>query len=114
MIEENQRDDSGCGATLSRLADVIESRKQASPDSSYVASLLSGDETRVLKKLGEEVVELVVAIRDGDEQGMVSEAADVWFHTMVALAGRGVRVERVLAELERRFGTSGHVEKADR
>jgi phosphoribosyl-ATP pyrophosphohydrolase len=102
------------GAILSRLADVIESRQQSDPGSSYVASLLAGDEVRVLKKLGEEVTELVVAVRDGDEQAMVHEMADLWFHCMVALCGHGIRVERVLEELERRFGVSGHAEKASR
>lgn len=99
---------------LARLADVIDARKKSDPGSSYVASLLAGDESRVLKKIGEEAVEFVVAVRDGDREGMVHEAADLWFHSLVALAARGVRVESVLAELERRFGVSGHEEKAGR
>jgi phosphoribosyl-ATP pyrophosphohydrolase len=99
---------------LSRLADIIESRKDADPATSYVASLLGGDETRVLKKIGEESVELVVAIRDADTDSMVHEAADLWFHTLVALAGHGVRAERVLEELGRRFARSGLEEKAMR
>ncbi|KAA3629890.1 MAG: phosphoribosyl-ATP diphosphatase [Proteobacteria bacterium] len=102
------------GEILSRLADVIESRKASSPESSYVASLLHGDETRVLKKIGEETVELVVAIRGGVREEIIHETADLWFHSLVALAGRGVRVESVLDELERRFGVSGHDEKSSR
>ncbi len=99
---------------LNRLSEVIESRRGSDPDASYVASLLAGDDTRVLKKIGEEAVELVVAVRDGDTAQMVHEAADLVFHTLVALAGQGVPASAVLAELERRFGRSGLAEKAAR
>lgn len=100
--------------SLSRLADVIEARKGANPEQSYVAALLAGEESRVLKKIGEEAVELVIAVRDGRREAMVHETADLLFHVMVALAGRDVRIEAVLEEIERRFGTSGLVEKARR
>jgi len=102
----------GAADILERLAAVIAARRGADPDSSYVASLLAADETRVLKKIGEESVELVVALRDADRAGMVHETADLWFHTLVALARYGLGPADVLAELERRFGRSGHEEKA--
>ncbi len=102
------------GEVLTRLAEVIESRRGADPSTSYVASLLAGEETRMLKKIGEETVELVLAIRDGNRSDMVHEAADLWFHTLVALASRGVDAAQIIEELERRFARSGIEEKASR
>ena len=102
------------GRLLERLAEVIESRKTADPQSSYVAALLAGGEERRLKKIAEEALELALAVRDGDDRGMVAEAADLWFHVMVALAARGADPMDVVRELDRRFGTSGLEEKAAR
>ncbi len=99
---------------LSRLADVLESRKQASADESYVASLYAGGLDKILKKIGEEATETVMAAKDGVADKLVHETADLWFHTLVLLAQQGLRPEQVLSELARRFGVSGHEEKASR
>ena len=105
--------------SLARLAAIIESRKQANggdPDSSYVARLLHRGPDAFLKKIGEEATEVVMAAKDteqgGDRQKLVNEVADLWFHTMVALAHYGLAPADVIAELERREGTSGIEEKA--
>jgi phosphoribosyl-ATP pyrophosphohydrolase len=100
--------------TLSRLADVIESRKGGDPEVSYVARLLARAPDAVLKKIGEEATETVMAAKDGAHERIVAECADLWFHCLVMLAHYGIRPERVLAELERRAGTSGIEEKAAR
>ncbi|MHB0986537.1 MAG: phosphoribosyl-ATP diphosphatase [Sulfuricella sp.] len=99
---------------LSRLADTLESRKQADPASSYVAKLYARGLDTILKKIGEEATETVVAAKNGDRQQLVYETADLWFHCMVMLASQGVRPEEVLEELARREGLSGLVEKAAR
>ena len=99
---------------LSRLADTLESRKQADPASSYVAKLYAKGLDTILKKIGEEATETVVAAKNGDRQQIVYETADLWFHCMVMLASQGVRPEEVLEELARREGLSGLVEKAGR
>ncbi|MCL4471031.1 MAG: phosphoribosyl-ATP diphosphatase [Gammaproteobacteria bacterium] len=99
---------------LSRLADTLESRKQADPASSYVAKLYARGLDTILKKIGEEATETVVAAKNGDRQQIVYETADLWFHCMVMLASQGVRPEEVLEELARREGLSGLVEKAAR
>ena len=99
-------------ATLKRLADVIESRREASPDKSYVARLLSRGEDAVLKKIGEEATETVMAAKDGQPDRIVAETADLWFHCLIMLAHYGLRPEQVIAELERREGLSGLDEKA--
>ncbi len=93
--------------TLARLAAVIESRRGASPDASYVARLFSKGTDAILKKIGEEATETVMAAKDGDRARIVGEVADLWFHSMVALAAFGLRPADVLAELERREGLSG-------
>jgi phosphoribosyl-ATP pyrophosphohydrolase len=100
--------------TLARLADVIEQRRSADPERSYVARLLARGPDAVLKKIGEEATETVMAAKDGAPERIVSEMADLWFHCMLALALYGLRPEDVLAELERRAGTSGLDEKASR
>jgi phosphoribosyl-ATP pyrophosphohydrolase len=100
--------------TLARLADVIEARRGADPERSYVARLLARGPDAVLKKIGEEATETVMAAKDGAPERIVSEMADLWFHCMLALALYGLRPEDVLAELERRAGTSGLDEKASR
>lgn len=101
-------------ATLEALAQVLEQRKQADPESSYVARLYDHGLDEILKKIGEEVVEIVMAAKDGDHQHLVYETADLWFHTMVLLAYQNLGPDDVLAELSRRFGTSGLDEKAQR
>ena len=99
---------------LERLADVLEARKQADPDSSYVAGLYAKGLDAILKKIGEEATETVMAGKDGAADKIVYEVADLWFHSLVLLAHQGLRPERVLAELDRRFGLSGLTEKAAR
>ena len=100
--------------TLARLADVIEARRGADPERSYVARLFARGPDAVLKKIGEEATETVMAAKDGASERIVCEMADLWFHCMMALALYGLRPEDVLAELERRAGTSGLDEKAAR
>jgi len=100
--------------TLNQLADVLEQRRQADPDSSYVASLYHKGLDAILKKIGEEATETVMAAKDGDRGKIVYEIADLWFHCMVQLAQQGLRPDDVLRELERRFGLSGLTEKASR
>lgn len=104
---------------LARLAQVIESRlpqNGGDPDASYVARLLHKGPDAFLKKIGEEATEVVMAAKDadfgGDKAKIVNEVADLWFHCMVALAHYGLTPAQVLAELERRSGTSGIEEKA--
>lgn len=104
----------GGNDTLARLADVIESRKGGDPGASYVAKLFSKGQDAILKKIGEEATETVMAAKDGLPERIVSETADLWFHCMVLLAHHGLRPDDVLAELERREGLSGLVEKASR
>jgi len=99
---------------LEKLAAVIESRKSESADSSYVASLFDKGMDSILKKVGEEAAETIVAAKNDDDAQLVHETADLWFHTLVMLAARGLGPEEVLAELLRRFGVSGHDEKAGR
>ncbi len=99
---------------LERLGDVIEARKRADPDSSYVARLFAKGEDAVLKKVGEEATEFVLAAKGGERSQIVYEAADLWFHSLVALAMHGVRPADVLAELARREGLSGLDEFASR
>lgn len=93
--------------TLARLAVVIESRKSADPDSSYVARLFHKGTDAILKKIGEEATETVMAAKDGDAKKIVYEVADLWFHSMIALSAFGLKPADVLAELERREGLSG-------
>ena len=107
------------GDALARLAAVIESRKPArggDPQASYVARLLHKGPEAFLKKIGEEATEVVMAAKDadhgGDAQRIVGEVADLWFHSMIALAHYGLTPADVIAELERREGTSGMEEKA--
>lgn len=99
---------------LERLGEVIDSRKGQDPDSSYVAKLLDKGLDAILKKIGEEATETVMAAKDGDPGKIVYEMADLWFHGMVLLSHQGLSAADVLKELERRFGLSGIVEKAQR
>jgi phosphoribosyl-ATP pyrophosphohydrolase len=100
--------------TLARLAEVIESRKAGDPDKSYVARLFHKGTDAILKKIGEEATEAVMAAKDGDASKIVYEVADLWFHSMIALSAFGLRPADVLAELERREGLSGLEEFAAR
>ena len=93
--------------TLARLAAVIETRRTGDPDKSYVARLFSKGPDAILKKIGEEATEVVMAAKDGDRARIVGEVADLWFHTMIALAAYDLAPADVLAELERREGLSG-------
>ena len=99
---------------LTRLAEVLEQRKQADPDSSYVAKLYAKGLDAILKKIGEEATETVMAAKDGNAEKIVYETADLWFHSLVLLAHQGLGPEDVLRELQRRFGLSGLEEKASR
>ena len=100
--------------TLKELAAVIEARKAASTDSSYVASLFAKGMNTILKKVGEEAAETIIAAKEDDDSQLIYETADLWFHTLVMLSARGLGPEDVLAELERRFDVSGLEEKAAR
>lgn len=100
--------------TLARLAQVIEERKSGDPDKSYVARLFHKGTDAILKKIGEEACETVMAAKDGDKQKLVYEVADLWFHSMLALSAFGLTPADVLAELERREGLSGLEEFAAR
>ncbi|MES9844045.1 MAG: phosphoribosyl-ATP diphosphatase [Candidatus Sedimenticola sp. PURPLELP] len=99
---------------LERLAEVLEERKSAEPDSSYVAKLYAKGLDAILKKIGEEATETVMAAKDGHADKIIYETADLWFHSMVLLAQQGLGPQDVLAELDRRFGLSGLEEKASR
>lgn len=100
--------------TLNKLAQILEERKQADPDDSYVASLYAKGLDKILKKVGEEATEVVLAAKEGDKQQIIYETADLWFHTLVMLAHADLGPDEVLKELDRRFGMSGHEEKAAR
>jgi len=100
--------------TLARLAQVIDARRAGDPDKSYVARLYSKGGDAILKKIGEEATETVMAGKDGDRQKIVYEVADLWFHSMLLLAQFGLKPADVLAELERREGMSGLEEFAAR
>ena len=100
--------------TLARLAAVIESRRGGDPDQSYVARLFAKGPDSILKKIGEEATETVMAAKDGDRVRIVHETADLWFHSLVMLAWYGLTPAEVLAELARREGLSGLDEKAGR
>jgi phosphoribosyl-ATP pyrophosphohydrolase len=99
---------------LERLEAAIAERRSADPSTSYVASLNAKGIDAILKKIGEEATETVIAAKSGQREAVVHETADLWFHCLVMLAWHGVRVADVLAELERREGRSGIDEKASR
>jgi phosphoribosyl-ATP pyrophosphohydrolase len=99
---------------LKRLAQVLEERKEADPESSYVASLYAKGLDAILKKIGEEATETVLAAKGGDRDQIVYETADLWFHTLVLLSASELGPDDVLAELDRRFGLSGIEEKQQR
>jgi len=99
---------------LSEIHTLIQSRLSADAGSSYVASLSAKGLDEILKKVGEEATETVMAAKDGDAEKIIYEIADLWFHTMVLLAQQGLEPQQVVDELARRMGTSGLVEKATR
>ena len=99
---------------LATIADTLEARREASPQSSYVASLFHKGEDAILTKVAEEAAEVLMASKDGEKLPLVREVADLWFHTMVLLTYHGLRPDDVLAELKRREGISGIDEKASR
>jgi phosphoribosyl-ATP pyrophosphohydrolase len=99
---------------LARLAEIIEARKAGDPDKSYVARLFHKGTDAILKKIGEEATETVMAAKDGDPQKLLYEVADLWFHSMLALSAFGLKPADVLAELQRREGLSGLEEFAAR
>lgn len=99
---------------LQQLALVLEQRKQQAADQSYVASLYAKGLDHILKKIGEEAAETIIAAKDGDKNKIVYETADLWFHCMVLLAQQELGPQDVINELQRRFGLSGLQEKAQR
>ncbi len=99
---------------IQRLTQELEARKNADPQTSYVAKLYSKGMNGILKKVGEEAAETIIAAKDGSQEDLIYETADLWFHTIVMLAQAGLSAEDVLNELARREGLSGLVEKASR
>ncbi len=93
---------------LARLAKVLDARKEASPEVSYVASLYARGSNKILEKVGEEAVEAILAAKDGDREALIAETADLWFHSLVMLSEQDLDPADVLTELERRFAVSGH------
>ncbi len=98
---------------LNELAAILEARKLENADTSYVASLYAKPD-KMLEKIGEEAVETIIAAKNDNKEQIIYETADLWFHTMVMLAQKGLSPNDVLNELARRFGVSGHEEKASR
>ena len=109
MSAANQSDE-----ILSQIYEIVLQRKQADAGSSYVASLYAKGLDKVLGKIGEEATEVAIAGKGGVEKEIVSEVADLWFHTLVLLGYYDLPPEQIFAELRRRFGTSGIDEKASR
>ena len=102
------------GQILNELYAVLQERKTAASDKSYVASLYAGGMEKIAKKVGEEATEVVIAGLNGKDSEIVSEMSDLWFHCMVLLAHQDISPEQVLVELSNRFGRSGIEEKASR
>lgn len=100
--------------TLQKLAEILEQRKIVKADESYVASLYQSGLEKILEKVSEEAQETIEAAQEGDTEHLIHEVADLWFHCMVLLAYKNVKHEAVLNELDKRFGISGLVEKAQR
>ncbi|MDP1862587.1 MAG: phosphoribosyl-ATP diphosphatase [Thiobacillus sp.] len=99
---------------LDRIAETLEARKSASAENSYVAKLYAKGTDAILKKIGEEATETVMAAKDDQNEKIIYEVADLWFHTLVLLAHKGLKPADVLNELARREGLSGLTEKANR
>jgi len=100
--------------TINRLAALLEQRKTADPQTSYVAKLYAKGMDSILKKVGEEAAETIIAAKNGDKENLIYETADLWFHTLIMLAHAGLKPQEVLDELARREGLSGLTEKASR
>lgn len=99
---------------LATLEQILEQRKLASADSSYVSSLYSKGTDQILKKIAEEAAEVIMAAKEDDNDKIIYEVADLWFHTLVLLRHKNISVGDIEIELSRRFGVSGHEEKASR
>lgn len=99
---------------LERLSELLEQRKVADPNSSYVAKLYANGMDAILKKVGEEAIETVIAAKGGSKQEIIYETADLWFHTLIMLAKADLKPRDILDELARREGLSGLVEKENR
>lgn len=99
---------------LEKVAAVLEQRKKADPETSYVSGLYHRGTDAILKKVGEEAAELIIAAKNPDKQAVIHEMADLWFHTLILLGSLGLKPADILAELERRFGESGLKEKQNR
>lgn len=99
---------------LNRLAELLEQRKTADPTSSYVAKLYAKGMDSILKKIGEEATETVIAAKNGNKEEIIYETADLWFHTLIMLSHAGLKPQEILDELARREGLSGIVEKESR
>ena len=112
--QKPERDLSMSDDILSRLMAVLEARKGADPETSYVASLYHAGLDAILEKIDEETAETIVAAKSGDKKQIVYETADLWFHSLVLLAQQNLTAQQVLDELDRRFGLSGIDEKAAR
>lgn len=100
--------------TLNRLAALLEQRKTADPQTSYVAKLYAKGMDSILKKVGEEAAETIIAAKNSDKEHLIYETADLWFHTLIMLAHAGLKPQDILDELARREGLSGLAEKASR
>jgi len=99
---------------LTKLEQILEDRKSAKADESYVSSLYAKGLDEILKKIGEESTEVVMAAKDGDKDKIIYEVADLWFHTLVLLRHKDIEIDKIQQELSRRFGLSGLEEKANR
>lgn len=100
--------------TLNQIADILVSRKNAAPESSYVASLYAQGTDAILKKIGEEATEVILAAKSGDADAIIHETADLWFHSLIMLAQQNLGPTEILAELNRRLNISGLTEKNHR
>lgn len=97
-----------------QLEEILEQRKDADADNSYVSSLYQKGTDEILKKIGEESAEVIMATKDDDENKIIYEVTDLWFHTMVLLRHKNIKMDKIEQELSRRFGLSGLEEKANR
>ncbi|TEU22148.1 MAG: phosphoribosyl-ATP diphosphatase [Gammaproteobacteria bacterium] len=99
---------------LNKLEQILEDRKSAKADESYVSSLYAKGLDEILKKIGEESAEVIMAAKDGGQDKIIYEVADLWFHTLVLLRFNDIKIDKIQDELSSRFGLSGLEEKANR
>jgi len=99
---------------LTKLEKILEERKSAKADESYVSSLYAKGLDEILKKIGEESAEVIIAAKDDDQNKIINEVADLWFHTLVLLRHKDIEIDKIQDELSSRFGLSGLEEKANR